>query len=182
MFDTRQSKCRYYHGEFDGKAVIGKCRKWSTPNGPYVPVTKEQCETCEDFKSRFIEFPITVNSLEIDKIRQPALYADKIGSICEVRPCDERCGGKTYAGILLGELTESIYGQFNEDTGTLSIRPAYNPAIFVPELKRIVFGYECWWHMAKDESELQQITDDMIAGQWYVQLFKAMTRNGETAK
>jgi hypothetical protein len=52
---------------------------------------------------------------------------------------------------------------------------SYNPAIFVPELNKVIFGYESWWSEITTEEELNNvITDHTIENVWYVKLLKSM--------
>ena len=51
-----------------------------------------------------------------------------------------------------------------------------NPAIFVPELKKIIYGYESWWGAITNKDDLSDlnISDEDIENTWYVQLLKSM--------
>lgn len=51
---------------------------------------------------------------------------------------------------------------------------ATNPAIYVFDLQRIIFGAESWWSIIENPEELKDITDDDINSQWYVKALKAM--------
>ena len=48
----------------------------------------------------------------------------------------------------------------------------HNPAIYVPELGKVIYGMESWWHAIKDEKELKDITDNDIDNVWYVKALK----------
>ena len=50
----------------------------------------------------------------------------------------------------------------------------YNPAIFVPSLKKIIFGCESWWGEIKTLEEFTEITKDEIANSPAILLMKAM--------
>lgn len=60
------------------------------------------------------------------------------GSPCEVAPCGEKYGG----------------------SGIVRNTPANNPAIFVPELKKIVFGMESWWRILEKPEDLKGIAKE----------------------
>ena len=138
-------------------------------------VCEKDCDSCDEYKSRYIEYPITVNSIKIeDFIEEKSLYANKIGKTVAVRPCGEQYGGKTYLGIFLGELAHSPYISYNDKTGELGVKPMFNPAMFVPELNKIVFGMESWWKVIESEKDFSEITDGDINNVWYVQLAKKM--------
>lgn len=90
-----------------------------------------------------------------------------------VRPCDESLSGRTYLGFLLGDMALSISARYDEASGVLSITPAmHNPAIWVPDLGRLVFGCGSWWSEIKKPDDLRQITDADIDNAWYVRAMK----------
>ena len=180
----------------DEKAKINRC-KFSMPcfttiggvKVDYVcshmdqtPIDEHDCENCENFKSRYIEYPITVNEIKVDEWDQYTLFhRDEIGHLARVRPCGEEYEGKTYVGIFLGEIPMSTHVSYNNKDGKLTVRPMPNPAIFVPELKKIIFGCESWWSIIKSEDEVKDITDEDINSQWYVQALKAMSADKKAA-
>jgi hypothetical protein len=89
-----------------------------------------------------------------------------------VRPCNEKYGNKTYLGIFLGEADIGLFISHYPDTKELSITRHYNPAIFVPELKEIIYGSGSWWGKINSEEELKEISDDDIDNVWYVKMLK----------
>jgi hypothetical protein len=93
----------------------------------------------------------------------------------KVRPCGEEYGNKTYLGILLGDMACGT-SMTVEDNKIKVSWASYNPAIFIPGLKKIVFGYESWWSKIDDPDKLKDIRDDDIDKTWYVQMFKEMAR------
>jgi L-rhamnose mutarotase len=70
-----------------------------------------------------------------------------------------------------------ISSSYNEETQILSNRAFTNPAIFVPELKKIIFGAESWWCEIKPGEDLSDITDEDINNQWYVQMLRNMSKD-----
>ena len=115
----------------------------------------------------YIQFPITVNSVEV---KEPySLY--KMGGLAKVRPCGDEYAGKTYLGIFLGELTDGAYATYNNESGVLTVGCSGNPAIFVPELNKIVWGYESWWSRIESADAMKEITNADIQNTWYVKLF-----------
>lgn len=97
-----------------------------------------------------------------------------IGCLVAVRPCGEEYGEKTYLGIYLGELPIQILSSYNLDTGILTNSTMQNPGIFVPELRKIVYGCGSWWREIKSVDELEAITNKDIENTWYVQLLQNM--------
>lgn len=103
----------------------------------------------------------------------------KVGRLVAVRPCDKELNGKTFVGVMIGDVALSMSASFNPDTGVLNVGAVmHNPAIFVPELKRIVLGCESWWSVIETADQLVQITDADINSTWYVQAIKAMGTDG----
>lgn len=51
-----------------------------------------------------------------------------------------------------------------------------NPAIFVPDLNRVVWGMESWWGPIESKEKLHQITDEDISNVWYVKAAKEFNK------
>ena len=174
LFNTKMSRCRYH--------LPGLENSWCIKHD--AETNCEACDRCADFNSLFIEYPIMVNKVHVEDFNDPnGLYKNKIGALVEIRPCDKECNEKTYVGVLLGELPMCANIQYNKKDKTLSVVPHFNPAIFVPELKKIVFGAESWWRIINNADELKEISDEDINNTWYVQMMKAMyASNDENTK
>lgn len=115
-----------------------------------------------------IVFPIEVSAIE-KKGRVPR--AEQIGSWCSIRPVSDT---KTYLGVYLGDLQCDSNYSWSVKTHVLTVMPHSNPAIYVPDLKRVVWGYESWWGIIDSEEKLRQITDADIQNVWYVRALKEM--------
>jgi hypothetical protein len=118
-----------------------------------------------------IEFPIEVSSVDMRTSRS-AFMQDTVGSWCKIRPCSE---AKTYLGIYLGELMHGAMHSYNVKDKVITVIPHANPAIFVPDLKRVVWGCESWWGLVKSPDDLRQITDADIQNVWYVKAIKELS-------
>lgn len=169
--NSKKARCKHAHLSFKDMRST-ECTKDGFENDQIKKVEHDTCEACPYFESKFIEYPITVSSIENTKIKQTA--SSKIGKLCKIRPCAEEYNDKSYVGIYIGELPISIYTTYDEKSGVLSNGTMDNPAIFVPELKKIIYGCESYWSIIDDISEFKSITDEDIDGIWYVQLLKAM--------
>lgn len=84
-------------------------------------------------------------------------------------------GIKTYLGFYLGDLPVQSTVRYNEKDGTLKVGTFSNPAMFVPELGKIIWGAGSFWKAIKSKDELEQITDDDVEKVWYVQLAKVLS-------
>lgn len=174
MENDRQNKCRYIL-RFCGKNFNeDHCAVDGFENDKIKNVSKEDCKKCKRYKSRYIEYPIEVS--RINSEMREYWKNDDCGQLVKIRPCGEEYGEKTYLGILLGDLPFMNYISYREETKELDILPSCNPAIFVPELKKIIFGMESWWGRIKNADELKEITNDDIDNVWYVRLMKEMNR------
>lgn len=142
------------------------------------PITNDEFDEeheCEHFDSRYIEFPINVTGIEksFDFGAEHSLYP--CGQPVLVRPCDDENKVKTYFGILLGDLPIDAAISHNRTTGVLNVATLNNPAIFVPELKKIVYGCESWWARINSLEEAKSvITDSDIENCWYVKLMREL--------
>jgi hypothetical protein len=114
--------------------------------------------------------------LEASDIKE-AIYSEGVpiktdkAVFVKVRPCGKEYGNKTYLGILLGDMACGTSLSIEDNKIKVSWA-TYNPAIFIPGLKKIVFGYESWWSKIDDPDQLKDIRDDAIDKTWYVQMFK----------
>ena len=147
------------------------CRKCN-----YQEKNISDCESCDLFKSRYIEYPITVSKIENNEISFAGL-GHECGALVKIRPCAEEYQNKTFIGIYLGDLPMGISSSYNEETQVLTNRAFTNPAIFVPELKNIIFGAESWWCEIRPGDDVSDITDENINNQWYVQMLKKLCGN-----
>jgi len=151
-----------------------RCRLKGLEDENLKLVSEEICENCPNFESRYIEYPLTIQGIENERIDTLGL-GHTCGALCEIRPCGEEYGKKTYLGIYLGDLPISIYTSFDKKTGILENRTMKNPAIFVTELKKIIYGCESWWREITSIDEMKEISDQDIENTWYVGLLKEMS-------
>lgn len=145
---------------------------WEDENGKIV--SKEDCKNCNRYGSKFIEYPIQVNNVKTDTYEWWKSY--ECGTLVKIRPCKEEYEGKTYLGILLGDLPCGNGIMYFPKDKELSVNFICNPAIFVPDLKKIIFGYESWWGKIENEDELKDITDEDINNVWYVKLLNGINK------
>lgn len=130
---------------------------------------------CDNFKSRYIEYPIEVSKINQDK--DMSSYKDEYkGRFVKIRPCGDKYENKTYLGIYLGELPRGNRIVYNHDTKELDVSFDNNPAIFVFDLKEIIYGCESWWGFIKDENDLKNIADIDIENVWYVKALKGLEK------
>lgn len=167
--ESKCEKCRFSH-----LLASDGFRRYCFFNKEYIEDEKI-CETCQDFKSRWIEYPIQVNEIETEKPEQYCMAES--GSLVRIRPCGKEYGDKTYLGLYLGHQPWMPCCSYDEKTKKLSFRMATNPAIYVFDLKKVIFGAQSWWSVIKSENELRDITKDEINNTWYVKMFKDMVKN-----
>lgn len=124
-------------------------------SGEWVKVSYEDCENCQNFKSKYIEFPIVVTLIESKPFNYKPLV-DEIGTLVAVRPCNEKYQGKTYIGFLIGDIPVQPIISYDENNQELDINMFGNPCIFVPELKELIFGYQSWWTVIESEEDFKK--------------------------
>lgn len=110
-----------------------------------------------------------------ETIRPSDLFgSQKPGTMVAVRPCDEKYGNKTYLGMYLCSAPTGVVGDQVGDKIVLKMAGYTNPAIYVPELDEIIWGYGSWWGKIESEENLRQITDADIENVWYVRALKQL--------
>lgn len=169
----RYRKCKHY--VFGGffKLDEDERKHYCAPNAKTLRERSEQkqeidianCEKCNNYKSKFIEYPLTIDRLEI---KNPEVHGICFKPV-EVRLCKDN---KTYFGILLGDFPLYTTATFNETDKKLKIYSIANPCIILPEQNKIVFGCESWWREIKPGENISNITDIDIENTWYVKLLK----------
>lgn len=83
-------------------------------------------------------------------------------------PFREKIRKQKIFGHFFGKLAVDEVCRFDKETKELEIIPYTNPAIFVPELRKIIFGCESWWTKINSVEELEETTDKKITSTWYV--------------
>lgn len=130
---------------------------------------------CSNFDSKYIQYPIEVSGIDIPD-RKGYRAGSQTGKFVKIRPCKE---DKTFLGIYLGEIDAGMMVQHSRETKELKIYRHFNPAIFVPDLNKVVFGCESWWGIIESEDDLKEITNDDIENVWYVKALKTLCKDGE---
>ena len=69
-----------------------------------------------------------------------------------------------------------MHVSYDKDEQMLSISNMYNPAIFVPEINEVVFGYESWWSLINSSEDIEDITNDDISNVWYVKMLNNLDK------
>lgn len=128
------------------------------------------------FDSRYIETPLSIlNGIclhELEYSKRGLHQKEDIGKFVKCMVCADK---KTYLGIYLGEFPQSISLSYNRDDQTMDIQPSfYNPAMWVMQLNRIVWGSESYWGIIEKPEDLKNITTEDVNSIWYVKLLKAM--------
>jgi hypothetical protein len=137
------------------------------------------CPQCNGTRKKLSFFPALISTLKLPKMEdilgaRTLLSRCKPGDWVAVRLANE-VETKTHLGIYLGDFTAGLGAQLFKD-GTLEITTSLgNPAMWVPDLKRIVRGYESWWGALKTPEDLKQITDADIENVWYVRALKELS-------
>lgn len=96
-----------------------------------------------------------------------------VGTWVAIRPVNDNPEQKTYLGVYLGALpVKNATTSYHLKTKELSFLVRTNPGIFVPDLNKVVYGYESWWGRIKKPEDLKQITDQDIDNVWYVKALR----------
>lgn len=155
--------CRHCFHDFTRKV----CRNEKRNIDESEIVSDETCESCDFFESRYIQYPLTINDIETVPI-----INDCECCLCEIKPCNEKYEDKSFIGIFFGYLPIMINSSYNKKTGILTNYPVNNPAIFVPELNKIIYGCESFWRKIEKVEDFEGITQEDIENTWYIKLLK----------
>lgn len=141
-----------------------------------TPESKQRCYRCKGTGRQMKTFPWIVTGVKwAGEALRPSLF-DRDTTWVSVLPCSKEFGGKTYLGWLLGDLANGQQVQLGEN-GVMEISMSFhNPAIFIPELGRIVYGRESYWSSIKSPEDLREITNADIEDVWYVKALKDLTQ------
>lgn len=116
-------------------------------------------------------------SLKPDK--SPILKENTGAQLVSVRPCDPFYQDKTFIGFMLGDLATGI-GVSASGEGEYEVYPTgHNPAIYIPEIGKIVYGRASFWGRITNENDLVAITDEAIRNTWYVKAAIGLTQEGK---
>ena len=123
--------------------------------------------------------PVTVSGViftgDANPISPDRLFGAKPGAFVSVRPVSNNEEGKTYLGIMLGDYASPSIGIRKEENGENTIvvtKSLGTPAMWVPDLNRVVMGWGSWWSEIKTPEDLRQITDHDIENVWYVKALR----------
>ena len=172
--ELRYRRCRYYHpGSILNPNEKGK--HYCSPGAKTIheicekkqEIDPAKCENCGIFKSRYIEYPLTVDGIDV---KQPEAYGVTFTPV-RVRLCKD---DRTYFGILLGEFPWMTTISYSEDDKQLKVSTCNNPCILIPEKKEIAFGAGSWWQKIEPGEDISDITDEDIDNTWYVKMLKDM--------
>ncbi|WPS85311.1 hypothetical protein SMD22_01405 (plasmid) [Brevibacillus halotolerans] len=134
---------------------------------------------CDSFESKYIEYPLEINGINKPEgigIQEKIKGLRKTGSLVMIRPCAKEYGDRTYLGFYLGYADVRLLISHCSETKNLNIMRDYNPAIFVPDLGKIIYGMESYWGFIENEEELRDITDDDIDNLWYVKALRRLSQ------
>jgi len=124
-----------------------------------------------------LKYPITVHGFSDSPRPLRVIESGRRGSCwVAVRPCAaEGEPTRTHLGIYIGDIATYVGADYHPKTGMVGLHVAgHNPAIWVPDLGRIVYGYESWWRQLKKPEDLTQIKDADIDNVFYVQAYRAL--------
>lgn len=131
---------------------------------------------CDMYESKYIEYPIEVFEIKTkNRNNKKNLKDNRIGKFAKIRPCNRKYKNKTYLGLFLGELPIDNLITYNSEIKELNINSMNNPAIFVFDLNKIVYGCESWWNIIEKEEDLKNISDLDIENVWYVKVTKSLS-------
>lgn len=181
--ERRVHRCRYSMFAFvdEGGDPIEPAPKCTREGGMGNPrrIEASDCEACEHYKSRYIEYPLVVDEIEAGGLFDEPFYSQLSGRLVRVRPCDGKYGGRTLLGLMLGDLPWHMTVSYDETSRKLTCGAIHNPAILVLESREVVWGCESWWSEIDDPEGLEEIDDETIMEQPYVRWLSSLLAKRE---
>jgi len=114
------------------------------------------------------EFPMEISGISIRTMPS----GPGVGKLVRVRPVNDK---KTYLGIHLGDLQREVMVARGSKSKQLMLTVRRNPAIWVPDLKKVVWGDSSWWGVIETPEDAERlITDGDIQNVWYVKALKEL--------
>lgn len=167
--ENRRRTCRWALPEFDGTTT---CRNPDAADRQTV--NDAACQACAAYSSRYIQYPLEVGSITLDRLEGWGLSS--VGDLVAVRPCSGNPEERTYLGLYLGQQPWTLAASFNNRTKDLAVRSVCNPLIYVFETRTLVRGADSWWSRIESPDDLKEITDANIEATWYVKLLREMAK------
>lgn len=109
-------------------------------------------------------------------------FSCKQGALVKIRPCGDEYKDKTFVGFYIGDVALGSSITLTDEKKIQLNFEAYNPAIFVPKLGKIIYGCASWWGKIESEKDLKDITDSDIENVWYVKALKEMLEKDKNKK
>lgn len=139
------------------------------------------CFSCGGKKMKPLFWPRVITGADWSQkgnIMSPGFMGYKEGSFVAIRPCEAEYNDKTFLGIYLGEMALSLQLGYNPVNGNIIPQHSFhNPAIFVPDISKIIYGCGSWWGQIESEDQLKQITNNDINNVWYVKALKQLSED-----
>ena len=84
-------RCKYSHPHFKNNSIEYHCVVDGWEDDKVRICKKGECESCQKFKSKYVEYPITVHEIENKPIDTSGLGHEE-GSLVAIRPCAKVMG------------------------------------------------------------------------------------------
>lgn len=122
--------------------------------------------------SHEMKFPIEISTILRQGFRDDIRQTERVGSPVRIRPVGDE---KTYFGVYLGDLNREVMIFRGSKSKALFLSNRTNPAIWVPDLNKVVWGDSSWWAIIEKKEDLDRlISDKDIESIWYVNLMRTL--------
>lgn len=156
--DKKMTTCKYSFPDIIPDKEKGiTLRNFCAKDNEKRYITEQECLKCNCYSNKYIEYPITINKIETRETNPPD---SNCGKLVKIAPCAEEYQDKTFLGLYLGKFPIAPIISHDNNSGTLYITPMENPAIYVPELQKVIFGAESWWSFINPEDGLKEFPEN----------------------
>lgn len=138
-----------------------------------------ECDSCDEYDAKGLRFPMELDDILVEDIGIKKAVGHEIGAWVAVRPCAPEFGGKTYLGILVGNMPTQIGLQYDGERKELRVTSDFpNPLIVIPSMSAVTYGCESWWREIDGLDDFRDITDLDIESQPYVAALRELFPDG----
>jgi len=112
----------------------------------FLGIQLAQGVVCDDYRSLFITYPITVNGITVERTNGDQLDVGRpaVVRLGEANGYDDN----VHLAIYLGQLPISVVSAYTPATGMLANRLMLNPCLLVPLYGRLFYGMNAAWSFA----------------------------------
>lgn len=156
----RKRECVSSYPEFDNNGklkFVCVSEKVNTGSEKKTAITEEMCAKCPHYRSRNIEYPIQVDRINVNPLKNDEFNEKNIGRKARLQLTEDYVdpdNTKFYEGTFIGDIAIMPYVSYQRTVKELNVGLATTPGFFVQELNRLVCGSDCFWEFSEEQDTI----------------------------